>query len=321
LENGTTILRTEIAIYDVFAPQPFAGNQAAVVREDQHRFSDRQLLALAGELSLAETALSSLRGRDLMLRFANADRLLSRCGHATLAGVADHIFSRMLHQHARKSEWTGQYRVGSAVAEWRAKVCHKGPRSRVDSFYVAVAWPDRPKRVRSLPARPIYRALGLEPTDGEPQLPLCVYDSGNFNALVPVGTVASLERAAPHWPRLKALCKKYELTDVHLYCLVGHDRSARQLRLRCRNVFPYGVFEETATGTASVALAASLVDHLPNLGGGVRPADFLFDQGAGKRRGKIRVSWCSTAGHAAKIWLEGQVFPIVRGCLIVAPKV
>jgi predicted PhzF superfamily epimerase YddE/YHI9 len=157
-------LPPEVAIYDVFAERPFSGNQAAVIHEDQRRFSDRQLLALAAELAFPETALSALQGNSLLLRFANADRLLKRCGHATLAGVADHVFSRILHKRARKSQWTGHYSVNSTVAEWRARVrsrrCSGGI---IDSFYIAIAWPERPKRVCSLPARATYHALGLEP--------------------------------------------------------------------------------------------------------------------------------------------------------------
>jgi PhzF family phenazine biosynthesis protein len=315
-------LPAEVAIYDVFAEHPFNGNQAAVIHEDRRRFSDRQLLALAAELSFPETALSATRGRHLTLRFANADRLLKRCGHATLASVADHVFSRILHQRARNGQWTGQYGVDSTVAEWRATVSlRRGPGGTIDSFYIAVAWPERPKCVGFLPARAIYHALGIEPLDGQPQMPVTVYDSGNRNALVPVGTVASLERAMPDSHRLAALCSKYDLTDVHLYTVIGHDRSRNRLRLRCRNVFPYGVFEETATGTASVSLAASLIDHFRILAGGLRSTQFLFDQGAGNRRGKIYVNWCPTASDDPRIWLEGWVFPIVRGSLISIPKI
>jgi predicted PhzF superfamily epimerase YddE/YHI9 len=111
------------------------------------------------------------------------------------------------------------------------------------------------------------------------------------------------------------------LTDVHLYTIIGHDASAGRVRIRCRNVFPYGVFEETATGTASISLAAFLIDHLTKLASGLRPTHFLFDQGAGMRRGKIYVNWCSRAGDDPKIWLEGWVFPIVKGTLISIPQV
>jgi PhzF family phenazine biosynthesis protein len=316
-----TTMRMEIAIYDVFARRPFSGNQAAVVHERGHGFSDTQLIALAGEMSLAETALSSLRGRELTFRFANAKQLVNRCGHASLASVADHVLSRILRHRARHGVWAGRYSVGSAVAEWRARMVRsRGDRiSIATGIEVAIAWPDRPRHVISLPAKPVYRALGLGPDDRAHDLPLCVYDSGNLNALVPVRTLASLKRANPDWRALEVLFEKHRLTDVHLYYIPRRARSARRLQLRCRNIFPYGLFEETATGTASVALAAALVDKMPTLRGGTSPIAFLFEQGVGTRRGTIRVNWRPGPKRALTIWLEGRVFPVLTGDLISSP--
>jgi predicted PhzF superfamily epimerase YddE/YHI9 len=310
-------LQESCVIYDVFAQRPFGGNQAAVVREGGRRFSNRQLLALAGELCLPETALSSRRGRDLVFRFANADRLLVRCGHASLAAVADHVLRIAERRRAGHGEWAGQYRVGDAVGRWWACAARRRGRCGVaPSVDVAIAWPDRPERVGPLSARLVYPALGLEPADRQPELPLCVYDSGNLNALVPVRTLTSLERARPQWPKLDRLFKTYGLTDVHVYCLLP---SRRPVRLRCRNVFPYGVFEETATGTASVAVAAALIDHLPLLRRRKRSTCFVFDQGLWDRRGKICVRWCPGPRNTVTIWLAGRVFPVLTGHLVSVP--
>jgi PhzF family phenazine biosynthesis protein len=315
-------LRVDVAIYDVFAEKPFCGNQAAVVRQGLYRFSDTELLALAGEISLAETALYSRRGSDLMLRFANADRVLERCGHASLACVADYVFKKMRQNGGRRRTWSGHYRVGSAVAEWSARLArvHCPQFSAVTSIEVALAWPERPRMVGDLPIPAVYQALGLEPMHRSPALPLFVYNSGNFNALVPVKSLAVLERAKPNWAELQALFEQHRLTDLHIYCLLKHNRAARKLKLRCRNVFPYGIFEESATGTASVALAAALADHLPALSAAARPTDFLFEQGVGNRRGKLRVRWCPTPQGAPAIWLEGRVFPFMKGRLICVPN-
>jgi PhzF family phenazine biosynthesis protein len=306
----------QFAIYDVFADKPYGGNQAAVVRAGRVQLTDSQLIVLAEELAVAETALSSVQGHDLVFRFATADRVVNRCGHATLAGVADHVLRKTLSRRSRGSSWRGRYRVGSAVAEWRVQdQTSRDARGRAGALDVSVAWPDRPEFVKSLPARPVYRALGLDPAAVASDLPRCIYNSGNLNALVPVPTVAVLERAAPDWNRLRDLFAKFDLTDLHLYCAQRRRTSPGQIRLRCRNLFPYGVFEETATGTASVALAAALVDHFRD-----RPKDdFIFDQGNGRRRGNIRVRWCPRPEGDPLIWLQGQVFAAVRGQLVSIP--
>jgi len=313
-----------IAIYDVFARRPFDGNQAAVVQQGRRRVTGEELLTLAGELSVAETALLSRKGSDLAFRFANADRLLNTCGHAALAGVAHHVFSRVRGVNKSVREWTGRYRMGpSPLAEWRARPVSSSASSKGDFFGidVAVAWPDRPRHVSSLPAAPVYRALGLIPRDHIYDLPLCIYDSGNLNALVPVRTVRDLKRAMPNWPMLKALFRKHGLTDLHIYCLLGPARPSRQVNVRCRNVFPYGLFEETATGTASVSLAASLIDQVPIVSTADEPIHFRFNQGIGKRRGIISVHWCPQRETIyPTIWLSGRVFCVIKGYLLANPS-
>jgi PhzF family phenazine biosynthesis protein len=307
----------QFAIYDVFADKPYGGNQAAVVRTGRVRFSDSQLIVLAEELAVAETALYSMQGNDLVFRFATADRVVNRCGHATLAGVADHVLRKALSRRSRSHPWSGLYRVGSAVAEWRVRYRAGRGVHRAHALDVSVAWPERPEFVRSLPADPVYRALGLDPATIASDLPRCIYNSGNLNALVPVPTMAVLERAVPDWNKLRDLFARFCLTDLHLYCAQRRRTTSNQIKLRCRNLFPYGVFEETATGTASVALAAALVDHFRD-----NPKDdFIFDQGSGRRRGHIRVRSCPRPDDEPLIWLQGQVFPAVNGQLVSIPQV
>jgi PhzF family phenazine biosynthesis protein len=322
--NQRPVLGTgiEIATYDVFAKQRFGGNQAAVVRCCNDSLSNSQLVTLAAELSLAETALSVLHGDELRFRFATADRVVQRCGHASLAGVADHVFARESLRYEVGHEWSGQYRVGSAVARWKAWFGHvSGRKPNANSgIEVAISWPDRPKPVRSLSASAVYRALGLSPAECPRDLSPWIYDSGNRNALVPVRNLAALTRAKRDCVRMEALFAEHKLTDLHLYCLIGQTRLRGPVRLRCRNLFTYGVFEETATGTASVALATFLADQMLRLRADADPIDFLFDQGKGKRRGKLCVKWCPEPNGNATIWLQGQVFPVIRGHLVAIPR-
>lgn len=314
-------MKRKIATYDVFAKSSFDGNQAAVVHQGQGLLSNQQLLALAREFSLAETVAFSRRGKELVFRFANTDHVISACGHGILAGVAHHVFWKVPQASRRKDKWNGTYRIGSAVAEWHASPIRSSHslHNRFPGIEVSVSWPRRPQYVKSIPAHSVYRALGLVPSDRRPDLPLCVYDCGNLNALVPVRTSHDLKRATPNWPLLKTLFSKYGLTDLHMYSLVRRHWSSRRVHLRSRNLFPYGIFEEVATGTASISLAAALIDHIPALHSSDKPIDFLFDQGIGKRRGMIRVSWRPGRKGAPTIWLKGWVFPVIRGHLISTP--
>jgi PhzF family phenazine biosynthesis protein len=305
-----------IATYDVFADKPFAGNPAAVVRPGTRRLSDRQLITLAAELALPETALSCSIGDTLTLRFATADRVVSRCGHASLAAIADHVLFGT--DGNKQAEWMGRYRVDGALAEWR--VYHKHSRasgSRQNSLQVSLCWPDRPSQIAILPASQVYASIGLAPSHGVPELPACIYHSGNRNALVSVQTVSQLNSATPNWTKLKALFHEHNLTDLHIYCITKKSRTV--LNLRCRNVFPYGVLEEAATGTASIALAGMLTDYVFSING-ADEVDFIFDQGKGERRGKLAVKWSTGTGRDVAIWLSGKVFPITKGDLVRFPS-
>jgi PhzF family phenazine biosynthesis protein len=302
-------MSVSFAIYDVFADTPFNGNQAAVLHEDVNQFSDRQLLLWANEIALAETALSSIASDQLLLRFANADRVLPRCGHATLAGVADHVLSRLEKSDAH----AGRYKVDANVAEWRAKLVTRGSASEKNPACVdvAIAWPERPVLDGSLPADRVYDALDISPSDRAPELPIAIYNSGNRNAIVPVKTDMALKNAQPDWTKLKSLFEDYRLIDLHLYSLQPPSSSSNRIHVHCRNFFPYGIFEEAATGTACLSLAAALAGQ-PQLQSG-EPLEFQFVQGKTARYGRLTVSWPPASSAATSIWLSGRVFLIAKG--------
>jgi predicted PhzF superfamily epimerase YddE/YHI9 len=310
---------TQFAVYDVFADRPFSGNPAAVIRAGRKRYSDAQLVTLAGELAFSEIAESRNAGRILSIRFATADRIVDRCGHATLAAVADRFFLKRGRQGHNGFAKAGAYRVGQAEACWKiANVPQKDGSSPGLYLDVTICWPDKPFFVAPLPIRKIYDAVGLNLRDGIPEFSPVVYDSGNRNALVSLRGISQLKRAKPNWSKLKPLFDKYKLTDMHLFCHSPRRRVGDTIYFRCRNIFPYGAFEETATGTASVALSVCLADRLTKCGGREPPTTFSFEQGIGERRGKLLVKLEKKKEHST-IWLTGRVFPISRGRLFVKP--
>jgi len=312
-----------LAIYDVFADRPFRGNPAAVVRvAGRRQLSDSQLISVAAELMLPETALSHWDGSVLELRFATAARVVNRCGHATLAGIADHVLVHEANSRTSERLWTGSYRVGSAGAKWRASFA-PAMRSRMSNcrgLDVEVTWPERPHRIGPLPAKKVYAAIGSKPSDSVPDLAPCIYDSGNRNALVSLATPALLRSVRISWPKLERLFNDYQLTDLHLYCPEQRPKPGASFRLRCRNVFPYGVKEEAATGSASIALAGFLAAQTSVVRHDVDATDFLFEQGVGPRRGRIVVSWRRDKSGFETYSLKGRVFPIVKGELVSLPK-
>ena len=71
---------------DAFASKPFEGNPAAVVPLD-HWLTDDQMLAIAAENNLAETAFFVPEGEGYRLRWFTPTVEVDLCGHATLASA------------------------------------------------------------------------------------------------------------------------------------------------------------------------------------------------------------------------------------------
>ncbi len=78
---------------DAFAERPFEGNPAAVVPLDAW-LSDEQMLAIAAENNLAETAFFVAEGEGYRLRWFTPTVEVDLCGHATLA-TAHVILTRL----------------------------------------------------------------------------------------------------------------------------------------------------------------------------------------------------------------------------------
>jgi predicted PhzF superfamily epimerase YddE/YHI9 len=177
---------------------------------------------------------------------------------------------------------------------------------------VRIAWPDRPAFAGALPIDAVYDALNIPLSNRETDLPISIYNSGNRNAIVPVRTAAALETVRPDWIKLEALFEEFQLTDLHLYLLLRPLSSADQIHVRCRNFFPYGIFEEAATGTASLSLAAALMDQ-PLFKPSAMPTEFVFVQGSGTRYGRLYVSWPPADARTTPAWLSGRVFLVAKG--------
>lgn len=297
-----------IGLYDVFGVRPFNGNQAAVI--SGMILDDFQLVLIAGELLLPETVAANDSGGILEFRFATADGLVRRCGHGVLAGIADHVFGS---SSAARGEQMGDCKMDGQICAWKTEVISE------IAATVTLAWPDKPAAQGGLPREAVLQTLGLQPGDLAEDLPLAIYDSGNLNGLVPLKDTSALQRATPDFDALRRLHDEHSLADLHLYTITDLDAGTQTCRLRCRNVFPYGVREECATGTASLSLSMALMDHQARRGTPWDGGRFIYEQGIGKRRGHIEV--IVPPGNAAdgQVCLRGQVFKIVTGQFLANP--
>jgi len=294
------------AFYDVFAPEAFAGNQALVVRTEGMATAG-QLQALAAEFNVAEACHYRLDGGMPRIAFATSAGPIAVCGHGLLAVLADVA----LYAPERRGESNGFEIVGRGISDWTCDVAS----SRIVS--ISARWPGTPEYRGALAAPEAAEILGI----GEDMIPhgqpLGVVDSGIRHAVVPVRDEQALLAVRPSYGEaMKRYFREHGLADMHVYCLTGTPCSAPNgIHVRTRNVFPYGVKEESATGSASVALASLLL-----AGTARKSAQCEFEQGVA-RRGAIVVKRDSPQSDSKEIFrLSGQVVRVASGEDILIPS-
>ncbi len=296
-------------LVDVFARQPFAGNQLAVVL-DADDLSQQQMQAIAQEFNLSETTFPVPRtsedqaaGADYRVRIFTASREIPFAGHPTL-GTA----------------WV-LARQGLLAAGDRTQACGAG--------LIGVRVPDdlrEPLELRAEP-RDLSGALsdeatarcavsvGLDPEDvvGKAYAAGC----GLTWVHLPVAPTA-IERAHPRLTEmddvdLGGAALRDPLIGLNVYSLHGTAVRAR--------VFVPGlsVPEDPATGSAAVGLGVALVASGDAAGSGVTRYEILQGVELGRPSylsGRVE----AVGGVARTCWVAGQVQPIGEGTIVV-PRV
>jgi len=294
----------DFALYDVFSDGPFSGNQAAVIRSEGPLTSDK-LLILAKEFNLPETCVYWMANDVPHMTFATSENPINTCGHGLLAVLADVVRTVGSAKSGNMCYCVETCGSGS----WRFTV--KGERS----MYVSVRWPKLPTLFKKLPAVETAQLLGIKVDEIRKGLPLEAFDSGIINGLVPLSDQQQLATLKPDFGQnMKNYFAKHWLDDLELYWLAEEQvTGSSRLNVRARNIFPYGVREEGATGSASVSLAAALFGHSE------RPDLHISVTQGLSRQGNIVARIVGRPETRAAAWLEGRVDFIASGTDLVAP--
>ncbi|KDM91660.1 PhzF family phenazine biosynthesis protein [Photobacterium galatheae] len=249
-------MKVEAFLVHSFTANGTGGNPAGVVLHADH-LSNEEKLAIAQAVGYSETAFVSQDDEvDFELSFFTITGEVDFCGHATLAA-----FSTM-YQKGIVTE--GQY----------------VQRTKAGLLAVTIASNGRIVMEQRLPEylgvfgyEAISECIGIDATVLEStQLPIEVISTGLPDMIVPVPH-GYLDRIQVNEHLLSDFCKKHDLVSVHAFELCERDSG---LTASCRNFAPlFGIPEESATGSASGALACYLTKHLR----GEYSNGFTFEQG------------------------------------------
>jgi trans-2,3-dihydro-3-hydroxyanthranilate isomerase len=151
----------------------------------------------------------------------------------------------------------------------------------------------------------VARAAGLAVDDIADDLPIQTVSTGNAFAMVPVKSLAVLQKLSPTWANMKAYLDK---SDAKFFYFVSREAVNPEAKLQSRMIFYNG--EDPATGSAAGPCAAWAVQY------GVVPPDeqALMEQGVEmKRRSRIFFGAGRNGGKIVNVRVGGHVVEVVRG--------
>ena len=295
---------------DVFTSVPLEGNQLAVFA-DGRSLSDTEMQALAREMNLSETTFilprdaATERERGVRVRIFTVDEELPFAGHPTL-GTAMVLRNEALRRNdGLQNEPLG----GNGPAEEIALDLNVG-RIPVrfttrDGLPFGMMTQRDPEFGEKHTREDVARAAGLTVDDIAADLPIQTVSTGNAFAIVPVKSLAALQKLAPTWTNMKLYLEK---TSAKFFYFVSRETVNPEARLQSRMIFYNG--EDPATGSAAGPCAAWAVQY-----GAVPPDEqTLMEQGVEmKRRSRIFFSAGRKGDRIVNVRVGGHVVEVARG--------
>lgn len=229
----------EVFILNSFAKTQRGGNPAGVVLNST--FSDVEMLNISKEVGFSETAfLNKTDEKSYDARYFTPCAEVDLCGHATIAAFSL-LKSKNLIQN-------GKYFLNTKAGLMDINV-------NDDKIFMTQT---NPEFSEILSPDEVSDCLNVKSDDLILHLPPQIVSTGLRDIIVPVKKLKTLLSMKPNFDKISELSKKYDVTGIHAFSLETMFNSTAH----CRNFAPlYDIPEESATGTASGALASYLFKH------------------------------------------------------------
>ncbi|KAM5353530.1 hypothetical protein ACJ41O_000180 [Fusarium nematophilum] len=269
--------QADFAVVDVFSQTPYKGNPLAVVDDLQGQLSDSQLKLITRQFNLSETTFfsrPSLPGADFKLRsFLPDGREVFGVGHNILgvwwylahAGFLD--FSK--EQGALKAEGVEEFTFHQELGGLVTPVKILRTRTSGESFEFSVSITQATPKAHGRHPNPALLAetIGLQAEDiglaaeGSTRelIPRVLSTASTHHLLVPVGSVAALERASVQRDKLLGQLKLADERAYGIYLFAREEaKPADENTYRARFFSPGMSTEDPATGSAAGPLSVFL---------------------------------------------------------------
>lgn len=241
----------QVYVASAFSKDDQGGNKAGVVLERPDLTPEEQMY-IAKELGYSETAFVTKSDvADFELQYFTPTEEVPLCGHATIA-----TFSVLYH--------LGKLKPSDYLIKTKAGIL----KIKIEADGMIFMEQNRPTYYEIMEANDFNACI--KKTNIDTSLPIQMVSTGLKDIILPINSVSDLAEIYPCFDKISDLSKEKDAVGIHAFALVqGSDITAI-----CRNFAPlYGIDEESATGTASCALACYLFKHYE------KKDRYVFEQG------------------------------------------
>ncbi len=292
----------EIKIVDAFTNKRYSGNPCGVVTRAEG-LTYVQMQAIARELNLSETSfVTPSLVADIRAQFFTPKKEIPLAGHPTIATM------HALVEEGRIELKEGPRRV---VQELSIGVLPVDLEQRKDGSVRIVMTQAPPEFHRRLDRSVYAQALGISTSDMLDGVPVQVVSTGTPQAMVPVKSLAVLEKIRPDLQHLSDLEEVGHYFSTHVFTVEAYDATNKT---HSRHFGPSsGVQEDPVTGSATGGMAAYLWRY-----GLVRETSYTVEQGhIMGRPGLVEVEVEGKGSEPTTVRIAGSGVTVLRGTITV----
>ncbi|MDA3847798.1 MAG: PhzF family phenazine biosynthesis protein [Vallitaleaceae bacterium] len=271
-------------IYKVtaFSNDTQGGNPAGVVL-GADSFTDEDMLKIAKEVGYSETAfVMQSESADFKVRFFTPVDEVDLCGHATVA-----TFNLLRDLKV--------ITIGDYTQETKAGIL----KLQIYNQYIYMEQ-NTPNFHEIIKKNEIVKCFKSQYNEYISDSPIQIVSTGLKDIILPVKNLEILLNLQPNLELIDRISRKYDVVGIHAFCLdTMHSGDAHT-----RNFAPrYGIDEESATGTASGALACYMTKYYKD----TSRSNFIIEQGfCMKRPSKIMVKVNSIDDEIKAVFVGGS---------------
>lgn len=248
---------------DAFSTTPGKGNPAGVVLNGGH-WTDQQMQEVARKVGFNETAfVVPTEKADIGIRYFTPGHENNLCGHATMGT----IFALYREGQLTKQTFT---------IDTKAGVLPIHTREENGSLIITMQHAAPVFQAFTGSRAELAEVIGLEEEELHEELPIVYGSTGIWTLIVPVKSLSSFSKMAPHTEAFPIVLKEMPRMSIHPICLETRDDECMLHSRHFSSPFS-GTVEDPVTGTASGVMGAYYKTYVkPEM---PLPATLIMEQG------------------------------------------